>query len=72
MSIPLIKIENVIKTYTIGDTTFNALDGVSLDIYEKEFEDAASEYDQIMTDYSDYPNLCIKVGEIRDVAHEQS
>ena len=34
------------------------------DIYEKEFEDAASEYDQIMTDYSDYPNLCIKVGEI--------
>ena len=37
MAIPLIKIENVIKTYTIGDTTFNALDGVSLDIYEKEF-----------------------------------
>lgn len=37
MSVPLIKIENVVKTYTMGDVTFNALDGVSLDIYEKEF-----------------------------------
>lgn len=37
MNMPLIKIENVIKTYTIGDTTFNALDGVSLNIYEKDF-----------------------------------
>lgn len=34
------------------------------DVYEKEFEDATSEYDQIMTDYTDYPNLCIKVGEV--------
>ena len=37
MSVPLIKIENVIKTYTMGDVTFNALDGVSMNIYEKEF-----------------------------------
>lgn len=37
MNIPLIKIENVIKTYKIGDIQFNALDGVSLNIYEKEF-----------------------------------
>ena len=34
------------------------------DVYEKEFEDATSEYDQIVTDYTDYPNLCIKVGEV--------
>jgi hypothetical protein len=34
------------------------------DVYDKEFEDATSEYDQIMTDYTDYPNLCIKVGEV--------
>lgn len=37
MSVPLIKIENVIKTYTMGGISFNALDGVSLEIYEKEF-----------------------------------
>ena len=37
MTVPLIKIENVIKTYTMGNVTFNALDGVSMDIYEKEF-----------------------------------
>jgi len=37
MAIPLIKIENVIKTYKIGDNVFNALDKVSLNIYEKEF-----------------------------------
>ena len=34
------------------------------DVYEKEYEDATSEYDQVITDYTDYPNLCIKVGEV--------
>ena len=34
------------------------------DIFEKEFEDALSEYEQIISDYNDYPALCIKVGEI--------
>lgn len=37
MGVPLIKIENVVKTYTMGNVTFNALDGVSMDIYEREF-----------------------------------
>ncbi len=37
MAIPLIRIENVIKTYRIGNIVVNALDGVSLNIYEKEF-----------------------------------
>ena len=37
MKTPLIRIKNVIKTYTIGDITFNALDGVSLNIFEKDF-----------------------------------
>lgn len=37
MAIPLIKIENVVKTYKMGGVTFNALDGVSMEIYEKEF-----------------------------------
>ena len=32
-------------------------------IYEKEFDDANKEYEQIMADYADYPSLCIKVGE---------
>lgn len=32
-------------------------------IYEKEFDDANREYEQIMADYADYPSLCIKVGE---------
>lgn len=33
----LIKIENLIKTYQTGDTSFNALDGVSLSIERGEF-----------------------------------
>ena len=32
--------------------------------YEKQFDDALQEYEQIMADYADYPSLCIKVGEI--------
>lgn len=37
MTIPLIRIENVVKTYKIGTVVFNALDNVSLNIHEKEF-----------------------------------
>ena len=37
MAIPLIKIQNVVKTYKMGDIILNALDNVSLDIYEREF-----------------------------------
>ncbi|MBP5427063.1 MAG: ABC transporter ATP-binding protein [Clostridiales bacterium] len=37
MTIPLIHIKNIVKTYTMGGVSFNALDGVSMDIYEKEF-----------------------------------
>ncbi len=33
------------------------------DVYDKEFDDALAEYEQILSDYTDYPNLCIKVGE---------
>lgn len=33
----LIKIKNLIKTYETGDTSFNALDGVSLTIEKEEF-----------------------------------
>lgn len=34
------------------------------DVFEKEYDDALSEYDQIMADYADYPSLCLKVGEV--------
>ena len=34
------------------------------DVYDKEFDDALAEYDQILSDKADYPDLCIKVGEI--------
>ncbi len=34
------------------------------DIYEKEYDDAVSEYETIISDYTDYPALCIKVGEV--------
>ena len=33
----LIEIKNIIKTYQTGDTTFNALDGVSLNVEKGEF-----------------------------------
>src|SRR6187549_3319241 len=33
----VIKLESVTKTYTMGDTTFNALSGVSLDIQKGDF-----------------------------------
>ncbi|MBO6242393.1 MAG: hypothetical protein J6O61_16440 [Butyrivibrio sp.] len=32
--------------------------------YEKQFDDALAEYEQIMADHADYPSLCIKVGEV--------
>ncbi|MCR5388188.1 MAG: cyclic nucleotide-binding domain-containing protein [Lachnospiraceae bacterium] len=32
-------------------------------VFEKDYDDALSQYEQIMADFSDYPNLCIKVGE---------
>lgn len=35
--LPLIKLENVEKTYLLGDTKVQALDGISLAIYQKEF-----------------------------------
>lgn len=33
-------------------------------VYDQQFDDAIKEYNQIIADYADYPNLCIKVGEI--------
>ncbi len=33
-------------------------------IYEKEFDDAVREYEQIIADLADYQTLCIKVGEV--------
>ena len=32
--------------------------------YDKQFDDALKEYEQIMADLADYKNLCIKVGEV--------
>ena len=32
--------------------------------YDKQFDDALREYEQIMADLADYKNLCIKVGEV--------
>ncbi|MCR5557967.1 MAG: hypothetical protein K6F75_10455 [Butyrivibrio sp.] len=34
------------------------------DVFDKEYDDALSEYEQIVADYADYPDLCIKVGEV--------
>ncbi|SFC37387.1 cyclic nucleotide-binding domain-containing protein [Butyrivibrio sp. YAB3001] len=34
------------------------------DVFEEEFDDAMHEYETIISDYADYPNLCIKVGEV--------
>ncbi len=33
-------------------------------VYEKEYDDALRQYEQIIADYADYPKLCIKVGEV--------
>lgn len=33
----MIKLENIVKTYTMGDNIVQALDGVSLDIPDNEF-----------------------------------
>ena len=33
-------------------------------VYDQQFDDALKEYEQIMADYADYPNLCIKAGEV--------
>ncbi len=32
-------------------------------VFEKDYDDALSQYEKIAADYSDYPGLCIKVGE---------
>ena len=34
------------------------------EIYNKEYDDALAEYEKIISDYTDYPSLCIKVGEV--------
>ena len=33
-------------------------------VYDQQYDDVIKEYDQLMADYTDYPNLCIKVGEV--------
>ncbi len=33
-------------------------------VYDQQFDEVVKEYDQLMADYTDYPNLCIKVGEV--------
>ena len=40
------------------------------DVYEKEYDDALSEYEKIIADYADYPSLCIKVGETPMIFNE--
>lgn len=35
--IPVLELKNIVKTYTLGNTTFNALDGVSFAIHQGEF-----------------------------------
>ena len=40
------------------------------DVYDKEFDDALAEYEQILADNADYPDLCIKVGEVPQQFHE--
>jgi hypothetical protein len=35
------------------------------DVYETEYEKALMEYEKVMADYADYPELCIKVGEVK-------
>jgi putative ABC transport system ATP-binding protein len=37
LAIPVLELKNIVKTYTLGTNTFNALDGVSLSIYKGEF-----------------------------------
>ena len=34
------------------------------DAFEQEYNEALTEYEKIKADYADYPNLCIKVGEV--------
>ena len=33
-------------------------------VYDQQYDEVIKEYDQLMADYTDYPNLCIKVGEV--------
>jgi hypothetical protein len=33
-------------------------------VYDQQFDEVIKEYEQLMADYTDYPNLCIKVGEV--------
>ena len=35
--LPILEIKNIVKTYTLGNSTFNALDGISFAIYPGEF-----------------------------------
>jgi len=35
--LPILEIKNIVKTYTLGNSTFNALDGISFAIYPSEF-----------------------------------
>jgi putative ABC transport system ATP-binding protein len=35
--IPVLELKNIVKTYTSGNTVFNALDGVSICIHRGEF-----------------------------------
>ena len=37
---------------------------ITCDVFEQEFNETLDEYEQIVADYADYPNLCIKVGEV--------
>lgn len=34
------------------------------DVYEQQLDEITREYDQILSDFTDYPALCIKVGEV--------
>ena len=35
--LPVLELKNIVKTYTLGNSTFNALDSVSFAIYPGEF-----------------------------------
>ena len=37
---------------------------ITCDVFEQEFNETLNEYEQIQADFADYPNLCIKVGEV--------
>lgn len=37
---------------------------MTCDVFEQEFNETMTEYERLRSDYADYPNLCIKVGEV--------